>query len=693
MGLQDYEWNKYYDFRSMNVEKNFYVPVFKHSSELMRITGSYSSFFLKAHPRAYAEFVSKENAKIRLITGSDLDEKDIKAIRQGEQEPAEVLREKVDLENLEDEIDQKTLEVISWLISEGKMEVKVGFVYENGEIKSSKEAEFHKKEAIWRDEEENMIAIIGSPNLSYKAMKKSSESFDIQRSWIEYGGNDEKESIENKVDLFESYWEDSELNHRMFDVTEVFEDKLSDHKPDEAPLPKKIREKKFSDRFDYDALRSYQAKAVENWRDNGKSGILAMATGTGKTITSLVGIGDLATKDDLIVISVPTKDLIEQWEDEIEFVFDNPQVLKCYDETNWKVRITPFLASKTSNLRFLITTNASSETVVGKASKYSDRYDIYYIFDEVHHMGTENKREKVLSKIQKPAGLMGLSATPERTNQEETEALFSLFDGIVFEYSLGKAIDEGHLSEYYYHVKKVSLSEDEREEYLEYSNKIAQKVAMKDFDNFEEEMVHEDDLKNLLIQRANVLKECDDKFDKTIEILQDNPDLGRTIIFTGSRDHLDEVADGIYDETSYSYPLKFHGKTDNRDETLDQFEEGNHNLLIGIKCLDEGIDIPNCNNAIILSSSTTEREFAQRRGRVLRKSEKNEPAHIYDFFVLPYDLEDLERGLHTLNEKEAKILEKELERIDTFAENAVNGVDVNLSIRKLKGKVENMVED
>ena len=692
MALPDYDWNKYYDFRSMDIEKDFYIPVFKRSKELMRVTGSFSSFFLKAHPKAYAQFVEKEDAQIRLITGSDLDKKDVKAIMDGKKKPAEVFRNEINIENLKNEISNNTLKVISWLVSEGKMQVKIGFVHSDGEIKTHREAEFHKKEAIWQDKQGNMISIIGSPNLSYKAMKNSSESFDIQRSWITYEGRDERDSINRKKELFEDYWRNAEDNHRFFDVTDVFEDILSNFKPSEPPKPERLVPSKFTQGFNYDTLRTYQKDAIKSWKNNGKEGILKMATGTGKTWTALIGIGDIASSSDLIVISVPIKDLVDQWAEEIKEVFDSPQILKCYSDNDWKRRLKPFLLSNSNNLRFMITTNASSEIIVDKVGKIDYEFDTYYIFDEVHHMGTQNKREKVLDKISNSEGLMGLSATPERNDDDETDALFGYFGDIVFNYPLSKAIREGFLSQYEYHVNVVSLNEDEREEYMEISKQISKRVAMKDFESFEDEVVKADDLKPLFAKRSRILKECKEKHRKTIEILQNNPYLGRTIVFTGSRNHLEEVAEGISNDTNYSYPLKFHAKTDNRDEVLNQFEKGHHDILIGIKCLDEGIDVPECNNAVILSSSTTEREFTQRRGRVLRQSDNNKPAKIFDFFVIPYELEDLQRGVHTINEKEEKILEKELDRIDKFAENSLNDVEVNLRIRKLKGRLSNMVD-
>ena len=69
-------------------------------------------------------------------------------------------------------------------------------------------------------------------------------------------------------------------------------------------------------------------------------------------------------------------------------------------------------------------------------------------------------------------------------------------------------------------------------------------------------------------------------------------------------------------------------------ETLDFFERVG-GILVAIKCLDEGVDLPAVDRALILASSSNPREFIQRRGRVLRRSPGKYSAVIHDALVIP----------------------------------------------------------
>ena len=71
------------------------------------------------------------------------------------------------------------------------------------------------------------------------------------------------------------------------------------------------------------------------------------------------------------------------------------------------------------------------------------------------------------------------------------------------------------------------------------------------------------------------------------------------------------------------------------------FEQGMYQAITAIKCLDEGVNIPGIQTAFIMSSSRNPKEFVQRRGRLLRKSNNKERAVIYDFITLPRNLDDV----------------------------------------------------
>ena len=99
-----------------------------------------------------------------------------------------------------------------------------------------------------------------------------------------------------------------------------------------------------------------------------------------------------------------------------------------------------------------------------------------------------------------------------------------------------------------------------------------------------------------------------------------------------------------------------------------------------MKCLDEGVDVPATKNAIFLSSSSSNRQFVQRRGRVLRKHKHKEFANLYDVFVLPP-----EYTMYKIDKSVAKILNRELKRFDVFASLAINNLEARKKLQDFVG--------
>jgi superfamily II DNA or RNA helicase len=111
---------------------------------------------------------------------------------------------------------------------------------------------------------------------------------------------------------------------------------------------------------------------------------------------------------------------------------------------------------------------------------------------------------------------------------------------------------------------------------------------------------------------------------------------------------------------------------------LDRFDDGSIDVLTSIGCLDEGVDVPATRTAYILASTSNPRQFVQRRGRILRTHPGKDFAVIHDFITVPSVngqpafLSDSEFDV------ERRLLEKELERVSTFAEAARNHPDAEV---------------
>ena len=105
-----------------------------------------------------------------------------------------------------------------------------------------------------------------------------------------------------------------------------------------------------------------------------------------------------------------------------------------------------------------------------------------------------------------------------------------------------------------------------------------------------------------------------------------------------------------------------------RKQLLDKFDSGNIGVLLAIKCLDEGVDVPSTKTAIILASSRNPIEFIQRRGRILRPHPGKDHAVIHDLIVLPPVLPD--DALYVDSEK--NMIRNELARLEEFASSSDN---------------------
>ncbi len=113
-----------------------------------------------------------------------------------------------------------------------------------------------------------------------------------------------------------------------------------------------------------------------------------------------------------------------------------------------------------------------------------------------------------------------------------------------------------------------------------------------------------------------------------------------------------------------------------------RFESGDDlQVLVAIRCLDEGVNIPSIKTAFILASSTNPREYIQRRGRVLRHSDNKNVANIYDFITLPMPSEDLSNSVLDLSSFKT-LVSNEVIRMKEFASEAINS-----------GKIYSIIED
>ena len=452
-------------------------------------------------------------------------------------------------------------------------------------------------------------------------------------------------------------------------------------------------------------LREYQLRAIKAWTCAGYCGIWSMATGTGKTITALHAISDrVGNNNGSVLIIVPSQDLVDQWN---KVIFDQnlPAIIvRCYSENaKWKKEFSRAIVQKhlpTSERRplYLIATASTviSDDFVRLLSAIpSDQ--LLVVGDEVHRLGA--KSWKKVFFIKAGLGHLGLSATPLRQWDEiGTEAIHNYFGKIIFNYGLQEAMNDGWLSPYDYNLKLVGLEPEERAEYREITSKITS-LAISLSRNYDmqtldlQELLRltrldgNQQLELLLYARADVIKGAIGKL-RIMQQLAEDQNISSCMVYCNDEQQVEKVLEILKQQnrTAIGFTSSRLSGFD-RPDIIDNFKSGLFDFIVAIRCLDEGIDIPDVRMAIILASSKTEREWIQRRGRLLRLAIGKDKAIIYDCIVIPSRIDDEDNIIETISPIEVSIIQSELSRAREFARSALNSNEAIIQIEQIRQEV------
>ena len=411
-------------------------------------------------------------------------------------------------------------------------------------------------------------------------------------------------------------------------------------------------------------LRPYQRQAITSWFANNGRGTLKMATGSGKTITALAIACELYQQINLQVLLVvcPYRHLVTQWARECE-KFNLQPILAFENLRTWQSQLSTQLYNLRSGSQNFVTVITTNSTLIGDGFQSQLKYfppKTLIIGDEAHNLGAPKLEENLPRRV----GLrLALSATPERYFDDYgTQSLFDYFGSVLQpEFNLKDAIAQGALVHYLYYPILVELTETESMAYLKLTKKIGRSLLYRERENsqggnFEDN----EDLKPLLMQRARLIGTAENKLTALRELMTTRRESTNTLFYcsdgskeTGQRSSLRQLkavakilgVDLGYRVSTYTA----HTSLKERETLRRQFESGELQGLVAIRCLDEGVDIPAIQTAVILSSSGNPRQFIQRRGRVLRPHIGKERATIFDMIVLPPDLDretiEIERNL------------------------------------------------
>ncbi|MDB9323176.1 DNA phosphorothioation system restriction enzyme [Nodularia spumigena CS-586/05] len=440
-------------------------------------------------------------------------------------------------------------------------------------------------------------------------------------------------------------------------------------------------------------LRPYQRQAITSWFANNGRGTLKMATGSGKTITALAIACELYQQINLQVLLVicPYRHLVTQWARECE-KFNLQPILAFENLRTWQSQLSTQLYNLRSGSQNFLTVITTNSTLISDGFQSQLKYfppKTLIIGDEAHNLGAPKLEENLPRRV----GLrLALSATPERYFDDYgTQSLFDYFGSVLQpEFNLKDAIAQGALVHYLYYPILVELTETESIAYLRLTKKIGRSLLYRERENCEARNFEEnEDLKPLLMQRARLIGTAENKLTALQELMTTRRESTHTLFYcsdgsqeTGQRSSLRQLkavakilgVDLGYRVSTYTA----HTSLKERETLRRQFESGELQGLVAIRCLDEGVDIPAIQTAVILSSSGNPRQFIQRRGRVLRPHIGKERATIFDMIVLPPDLD------RETIEIERNLLKKELRRFVEFADLADNAGEARMKLLNLQ---------
>lgn len=704
MSLDQFEFKASYNKVENNIAEEFYLPCMRSSVKYDRISGFFGSTIYIIAWSALKEFIQNEG-KMRLICSPYISDSDEAALSEGysarnNQLLADLIKEEVEALFHSPSLSAPA-RLLAYLVAEGIIDVKIAVPGEHSDADARRM--FHDKVGVFTDTLKQSVGFRGSMNETFKGLSSDGniESIDVFPSWAD---TRDKTRVDNAQEFFDRLWQHSVNGvvvypfpaaikevlknkakgtnwEQLLDEVKVIESVATKWKPDKSPGGK--------------TPRPHQTNALEAWIRNSRRGIFEHATGSGKTFTAMCTIRDAFDRKETVLILVPSRDLLAQWYKELqETIVGIPIYYILCGNGNVEWRRPGVLRTWTSTgqgqNRIILSTmdTASSPDFIQNVSEGDH---LFLIADEVHRLGSSRRRQ--VFQLNTGARL-GLSATPYRYGDPVgTQALFDYFGGIIPPpFTLDDAIKSGVLTRYFYHPQKLSLSASEQDRWNEITEEIRKLLAKSGSSEATTDLMTNSRLKRLLINRARIVKNAEGKLPLAITTLQTYYRKGQKwIVYCDNINQLNAVLRGAmaagFDAFEYYADMK-----GDREMTLSYFED-NGGVLVSIKCLDEGVDIPSTTHALILASSQNPREFIQRRGRILRKASGKYFAHLYDAITMPVIIEDE-------NDKNISIISSELSRAIQFGVGAENpacitdlkniAVDFQIDFDSLKqGGIEN----
>lgn len=690
MGFRELSIDIQYRSGEQDYVRQFLLPVLDQTTIYKRAVGFFSTTSL-IELSAGLTGMAKRGGKIQIICSPRLSKEDLEAIDFGYKTREEVMTGCLERSITEpvNEFEEERLNLMATLIADGTLELKLAFLEDDNGIDI-----YHEKIAVFYDAEGNRVGFNGSMNDSENAYKNNFESILVYKDWYE-GLREYVDALEHN---FDHLWSDSTNKVKVIPFPKIIVEKLKEFQ--RGPVNYDIDYKQFGSYKGYVkgdflkppegvTLREYQYEAIKNWKQQNYRGIFDMATGTGKTFTALGAISELGKNLNgklAVLIVCPYIHLVGQWEEDVVSWGVNPIIAHSQSTTkNWKQKLmNAFKTFRSKGKAFVcITTNATycDKEIQAMLHAVDEDMNFLLVVDEAHNFGAERISHLLHETVKYR---LALSATIERHRDiEGTNRIFRYFGERCITYSLEEAICNGNLVEYDYHPVYAFLSQSEFKEYRKLTRQIKQCVEVEHGKTVLNEIGQ-----MLLFKRSRLLAGAEEKIEVLRGLLEGYRKEKYMLVYCGATNieveqsqredpkiekqiqYITHMMNQEFDIATHQFTSEENLKE--RNLIKECFADGNYQAITAIRCLDEGVNIPDIRTAFILASSRNPKEFIQRRGRLLRKAPGKEKAVIYDFVTLPRRFDEVAFGDY---EEDKSIILGEFARIYEFGRLARNRIE------------------
>lgn len=588
-----------------NLINELYTPCLKWAERFDRGVGYFTTGWLTYNVAGLSDFASR-GGKMRLITSPILSTQDTDAIIGTEiQDGSAFLRLEAALldnvETLKQEMEADILNAFSWMLYDGIIDMRFAIPCQKLE-----EGNFHDKFGIFY-KGNDALSFSGSINDSKHGFQNY-ESVKVFKTWA-----GTQEYVDADASRFEKIWNRKDRNLKMFTIPQAVKDKIFELRTPDRPYSLPAGSSKWI----------HQDMAVKAFLEK-EHGILAMATGTGKTITAMKIINKLFDSGDIrrVIITMYGNDLLDQWAIQIRENYKNKQINYHYAAQKM---MKDFVMHPDDSILILSRDSKNLSRLLELFDRLPGDYrnDTLFVFDEVHGAGSNTFVENLSGRLSPYRYRLGLSATPEREYDDAgNDFLLNEIGEVIFEFTLQDAIQKGILCEFNYIPLPYVLTEEE---------KLKKRKIIAAF-NAKKESGEPVDEKDMFTQLALVNKTAVNKLEEFEGLISQRPDLlTKCIIFVQTMEYGEKLQ-----KILVRYSDKYHTYyADDEKINLENFAAGKIDCLLTCKKVSEGIDISSVTNIILFSSDRSKLVTTQRIGRALRL-DKNNPekkATVVDFVI------------------------------------------------------------